>query len=720
MQTIILAGGEGTRLRPLTFNTPKPLVKIAGISAAERLLLRLKSFGVRSATLCTCFEAEKLREELGTSKCGVRLKYCREEVPLGTAGCVRAAWNGDDVTVLSGDGVSGFDYAKIWEFHEKHGADVTIVCREVDDPREYGLLTTDGDGRVTGFLEKPGYDECLTNLANTGAYVISKETVSRIPEGEKVDFARDVFPKLLSEGKKLFAYVERGFWYDVGDIPSLLECQRELLDADGMDVLIEKGASLGEGSLASGGTVLESGAAVGKGSRVISSLICENASVAGGADISEAVICSNVTAGEGLIMKRFSAIGEGCVIGSGVTVGEGARIAPRTKIPDGSIVRTDITDGSFSSLFFAEEGEAKGICGTEELLRFGMAAGTALLLESAVVGGSGDGTEAVALGLRSVGTSVYYLSGSGFGETVFAARTLECGYLFFVENGVRLVSSTSADLSRIEERKIEQAYNRGGFSISKRPAPLIDGAAASGMYLKHLRSLLPEKPLINAGLRSESIRETEIFSELFHSGEGEAVTFTVASDRRTVSAIAEGTVVPYENLLLLCCKSYFGRRRSVVLPPRAPLSCDSIAKESRSSAIRSDGKSALSLFCCDPLEMIFETVSYLSKRGISLTAAVAELPNIVYTKRIIETDEGLPKILSEGFSGTRAGSDIMLENGGARAFVRPLKSGKAVSMYIESVSAEAAKELSGDILDRLGIKRRSDESGSEDLSESSP
>ena len=702
MQTVILAGGEGARLRPLTADTPKPLVKIAGESAAVRLLKNLSASGIRSATLCTHYLADRLSAELGTQRAGVRLRYCKEKTPLGTAGCVRAAWRGGDVLVLSGDGVCGFDYNAVLEFHASTGADVTIVAREVDDPREYGLMTVSEDGRVTGFLEKPGFDDCLTNLANTGAYVVSADVVSRIPEGEKVDFAKDVFPQLLSEGKKIFAYIDRTYWYDVGDIPSLLSCQRDILEREGKSVLVQKGAAVAENAVVSGGSVIERGAAVGKGSRVISSLICEGSCIAADADISEAVICKNVTAGERLIMKPYSAIGRDCVIGSDVTVCEGARIASGSRIPDGAIVRTDVSESGFSSLAFEDDGRASGLSGAQDLLRFGMAAGCALGDEVIFVGGSGGGLEAVCLGLRSVGVAVCLSENACFGESVFCASKLGCEHFIFCCGGeIRLMSVSTLGLSREEERSIAQIYNRSVPLEAPEAAGIADGLALSGLYRRHLKELLPEKPLINAVLKTSDEREAEIFSKIMPRAEGEKAVFTVASDRLTVSAVAGDAVVSYENLLILCCKSYFERRRSVVLQRRSPQCVPQLAKEYRSSALFCDAKRPLSGFACDPHELVFEVVAYVAKRGISLSAAVEELPRVVYMKRIVETPKRLPKIMSEGFGEARAGGEITLENGGARAFVKPMKSGKAVSVYIESVSAEAAGELSRDIAQRI-------------------
>ncbi len=701
MQTVILAGGEGTRLRPLTSDTPKPLVKILGESAIERLLKRLRACGIRSAVLCTHFRADRLEEELGPQKCGVYLKYRREETPLGTAGCVRSAWNGGDVLVLSGDGVCGVDYRAVAEFHRSSGADVTIVAKKVDDPREYGLITVGKEQRITGFLEKPGYDECLTDLANTGVYVISKEVMRRIPEGEKTDFAQDVFPQLLAEGKRLFAYIDDSYWYDIGDIPSLIKCQTELLGADGKSKLVIGGASVGKDAVVSSGTVIEDGAAVGSGSRILASLISERASIGAGAEICEAVVCRGVTAGKGLIMKRFSALGEDCVVGSDVTVEEGVRVAPRTRIPDGAIVRTDISSGNYSELAFGEGGEVLGVSGLRDVFRFGCAAGTALNADRITVGGCGDGFEAVSLGLRSAGTGVYGIRGAGFGETVFCARKLGCSHFVYAEGGIIFASASTLDLPRAQERKTEQAYNRLPLD-SDSAAVMTDGSAASDLYIRHLKALMPKEPKIRPTIRTDCLREAEVFKKAFSVGEGESVTFSVASDRRTVSALTEEAVISYEDLVILCCRSYFLKRKSVVLPPRAPLVCDRLAQESRSSVTRGAcGSGELSLFCCDPLELIAEVTSYVTERGISLEAAAAELPKIVYTRKTLDAPKGLPAIMSENFEGLRAGSDIVLESGGARAFVRPAKSGRALSLYIESVSAEAAGELSADIARRL-------------------
>lgn len=698
MTPYILTGGEGTRLRPLTAFTPKPLVKINGETPLDRLFSGLRRAGFQRATLCTCYRADDLRSALGSSRKGIKLRFCEEKSPLGTAGAVRAAWSKDDALILSGDSVCMTDYSAAIEFHRANRADVTMIAKRVDDPREYGLITVSEEGRITGFIEKPGFDRALTDLANTGAYIISEEIMSKIHEGEKLDFAKDIFPELLKEGKRLYAYIDSGFWYDIGDIPSLLRCQRELLQAEGKEVYLDKGVTVGEGSVVSGGTAVESGAAIGSSSRVLSSLIGENASIAPGADICEAVVCKGVAAGERLIMKRFSALGEGCVAGSDVTVCEGARVAPNTVIPDGAVIRTDITSVGFSGLSFYDGGEVRGLSDAADLMRFGASLGTAFGPKPIVIGGSGHIWEAAALGIRSAGVSVYRLSGAAFGETVQCSRRLGCSYCLFAGESLRLISPASGELSRQEERAVEQIFNRGNFRSSFKPARLINAEAEQEIYLEKLRGILPEKPTVSASLRTDDPREAEIFSSCVGESEGEEVIFSVARDRTTVTALAGGEVIPYEDLTVLCCRYWYSRRRSVCLPKTAPTLCYSLARQSRSGAIKGG---ELSAFCLDPIELCFTVIRAVSDGGLTLTEAVAALPKTFYTKRVIETKSGLPKILREAFPQAKAGEDISLESGGARGVVSPQRSGRGISLYVESVSQEAAEELCADIEHRL-------------------
>lgn len=698
MQAVILCGGEGTRLRPLTANTPKPLIKILGEPAIKRILKQLCAAGFERATLCTFYMADKLEAELGPVCEGVELNYCREEYPLGTAGCVRMAHHGEDALILSGDGVTGFDYRQIIDFHYKNSADITIVAREVEDPREYGLMSVSGE-IVTGFLEKPGYDKCLTNLANTGCYVISHKILGRIPRGQKLDFAGDIFPEAMKEGRKICAFIDRTYWYDIGDIPSLLKCQRDMLGRAQKQFMVMEGARAPECTLNL--SVLEPGSGLGKGSRAVSSLICEGAQIAAHADLSEAVIGRGCTVGEGLIMSKNSVLGDGCVLGKNVTIAQGVRVAPGTRLLDNAVVRTDVTSAILEEFGFSDDGTALGISDAHSAMKFGTAVGQ-VIGESAIVmcGESEEFAEAVSLGLRAAGADVYDLTGGSLGEGLFAARNLGCGYFVYMgSEGPRLLPSSEEELPRVVERKIIQSFNR--FEIKPcRSGRAINASVESEKYISALKGIIPEKCGIKPVLKTDSPREAEIFLKVVPDGEGETVTFTVSSDRRTVFASTEEAVLPYEKLLILCSKACGERGEKVVLSERAPLLCDRMADVSR----RPGPDEPVSTFARDPLWLAAELMRYLSDTGKSIELAASELPEIIYTRRLIETPEGLPKLLGDGFENSVAGEDLTLENQGAKAFIRPLKTGRAVQVYIESVSTEAASELTDDITRRLHLK----------------
>lgn len=710
MQVVILAGGEGTRLRPLTSDTPKPLVRVVGISAIERLTALLFKSGFKEASVADFYLADKLESELTDFSNGIKLSYVREEIPLGTAGCVRKAWNGDDVLVVSGDSVCDFDFSEIVKFHYAHDADVTIVSHEVEDPREYGLVTADKDGRVVGFCEKPSYDSCLTDIANTGTYVISKKVMESIPECEDVDFAKDLFPSVLSGGGAIFTTTENGRWFDIGDIGSLIECQTSLLENENRECAVLEGASVGEGSSVFGGSVIESGATLGRSCRVASSLVMKGASLGDGCELDRCVICENVTVGRKTSFGELSAVGSGSVIGSSVTVDAGIRIAPNSKIPSGVRVRRNVSSSGYKLIELGERGSVHGIdFNSDSLLTLGKAISEAFSLESVTVGYE-RGTEAyfepLALGLKSMGTNVYFLKDAAFGETVFAARRLKTRYCVYIsDDSVKVMRSGVCELSRTDERKLCEKYNRGELR-DRAFGMMINADAEREVYVRKLRELLPKRFAGSLSFRSVSERENMIFDRATKDldwSRGERLTFYSGGDAFESTLAYRSGELPYEELLLLGCRCRLARGESIVLEQRAPLVCDEYAKAAGSEITRlfSSDEGELSQFSLDPLFLAAEVIRYLSEREISAAAARAELPDVFYFRKTADMGAGLPKLLRREFSKERKGADIVIENSSARAYVRPLKNGRELSMYVESVSQEAAESICGEILTRL-------------------
>ena len=233
MKAVVMAGGEGTRLRPMTANQPKPLLPLVNRPIMEHVLRLLKKHGFSETVVTVQFLAALIRNYFGDGEeLGMALSYATEEVPLGTAGSVKnaeEALRDDRFLVISGDALTDIDLTDMVRFHEENDALVTIGLKRVPNPLEFGIIIVDDEGRVQRFLEKPTWGQVFSDTVNTGIYVMEPEVLEHVAEGEPVDWSGDVFPKLLAEGARLFGYVADCYWEDVGTHESYLKAQADML-----------------------------------------------------------------------------------------------------------------------------------------------------------------------------------------------------------------------------------------------------------------------------------------------------------------------------------------------------------------------------------------------------------------------------------------------------------------------------------------------------------
>ncbi|MCR5663335.1 MAG: nucleotidyltransferase family protein [Oscillospiraceae bacterium] len=233
MKAVVMAGGEGRRLRPVTGELPKPLVPLLGRPLLEHILRLLAREGFTEVCCTLKYRAEDVRARFGDgSALGLKLSYRTEKTPLGTAGGVKncADFTGDeDFLVISGDAACDFELSSLVEAHRRSGAAATLALSRRADPLRYGLTVTDGEGRIRAFVEKPGWRRVVTDLVNTGIYVLSPRAMAPVPAGEPFDFGKDLFPLLLSRGEKLLGVVLDGYWCDVGTPLAYYECCADAL-----------------------------------------------------------------------------------------------------------------------------------------------------------------------------------------------------------------------------------------------------------------------------------------------------------------------------------------------------------------------------------------------------------------------------------------------------------------------------------------------------------
>lgn len=319
MKAVVLVGGEGTRLRPLTFSTPKQMLPVGGRPMIERVLQWLAGHGVDEAVLSLGYRPDAFIEAYPEGRaCGVRLRYAVEDSPLDTAGAVRfaAVEGGIDSTflVVNGDVLTDLDVTALVGFHRERRAEATIALTPVDDPSRFGVVPTDGDGRVTAFIEKPPPGEAPTNYINAGTYVLEHSVLDRIPAGRRVSIERETFPALVADGR-LFALGSSARWVDAGTPATYLAAN--LAYAPGADGGPVPDSVVGEGVI------------IGEGAVVERSVIMTGAVLAAGAVVADSIVGTGARIGEGAKVTNQSVLGDGYVVEAGAELSEARLPQPR-------------------------------------------------------------------------------------------------------------------------------------------------------------------------------------------------------------------------------------------------------------------------------------------------------------------------------------------------------------------------------------------------------
>jgi mannose-1-phosphate guanylyltransferase len=365
MQALILAGGEGTRLRPLTSTIPKPVVPLVEQPFIVYMLEWLRRHGVDDVILSCGFMAERVRDVLGDgSALGVRLRYVEEPRPLGTGGALKYAQDllDDRFFMLNGDVLTDIDLTAQLAQHEQTAARATLALIPVEDPSAYGLVRRNPNGSVKEFVEKPNPDQIDTDLINAGAYILERDVLdSMAPAGTKISIERDVFPMLVDHG--LYGFAADGYWLDIGTPASYLQGTFDILEgsvntevgrlladagralAYGADVqgrlvapaLVGRGCGIAEHAIVGGRAVLGADVEVGAGAHIESSVVLSGTRIGARSTVRSSIIGPGVTIGDHCHIEGGVVLGEGVKIGPGNVLAAGARIFPGVELPKGAI-----------------------------------------------------------------------------------------------------------------------------------------------------------------------------------------------------------------------------------------------------------------------------------------------------------------------------------------------------------------------------------------------
>jgi mannose-1-phosphate guanylyltransferase len=345
VKAVVLLGGQGTRLRPLTYTTPKQLLPVVEVPMLERVLAHLQAHGVDEAVLSLGYRPDAFMAAYPDDEAaGVRLDYAVEPEPLDTAGAIafaaRHAGIDETFIVVNGDVLTDVDTSALVAFHRSHGAAATIHLKAVDDPSRFGVVPTDADGRVIEFVEKPPPDRVPTNLINAGTYVLEPEVLARIPDGRRVSVERETFPALAAEGA-VFAMASDAYWLDTGTPVAFLQANADLLGglrpgppapgarqvAPGVWTL---GAPAVRGEVRPA-SLLGAGAQVAREATVVASVLGARSVVERGASVEGSVLLPGARVAAGARVA-------GSILGKDCVVAEGCELAPVTVVGDGFVV----------------------------------------------------------------------------------------------------------------------------------------------------------------------------------------------------------------------------------------------------------------------------------------------------------------------------------------------------------------------------------------------
>lgn len=513
MKAVVMAGGEGSRLRPVTANRPKPLVPICNEPIMEHILTLLKRHGINEVISTLYYLADEIQSYFGDgSDFGVKMHYSIENVPLGTAGSVKKAealLKDDTFVIVSGDALTDCDLSKAIAFHREKKSLATLILYRVPSPLEFGVVITDDDGRIVRFLEKPTWSEVFSDTVNTGMYILEPEIFRFMEENRNYDWSGDIFPRLLEERLPMYGYIMEEYWTDVGSLGQYREAQEDLLAGRvnlpvqgqpigsgivlgtntvvddtatlvppiciGRNVKVKKGARIGPYAVVGDNAFIEEGANVER------SIIWDSTYIGPNVGVHSAIICSRATVKRDSVVREDAVIGDRCLVDVGCTIRPRVKLWPDKIVERGSTVTMSLVWGNkWRGNLFRELGAA-GLSNIEITPDFACRLGSAygsLFPHGSRVVTFRDSTRssrmikrAVISSLLSVGCDVLDMRSAAIPIARHFVKTSSAlgaiGVRKLPGNSrvslIEMLDSRGAYLSRAMERKVENAFFREDF-----------------------------------------------------------------------------------------------------------------------------------------------------------------------------------------------------------------------------------------------------------------
>ncbi len=647
MKAIIMAGGEGTRLRPLTCDCPKPMVPLMDRPVMSYALELLKKHGIREAAVTLQYLPDCIQDYFGDgSESGMSLSYYVEKQPLGTAGSVRQAKEFLDSAfiVLSGDGLTDCDLSAALAFHKSCRALATLVTKRVDNPQEYGVVISGSDGRIQRFVEKPGWGEALSDTVSTGIYILEPEIFDFIPPDRPYDFGRELFPRLVEQKLPVYAYAMTGYWCDIGDLSAYMQAHIDALEgriqlplpvrAGGVcrmpgakvdrSAILEGPCYIGEGAVVRAGarigaySVLGAGSVADSRASIKRAVLWKQAHLHEGAQARGCVLQHGAVLGENAAAFEESVLADGAVLGARSVLLPGVKVWPRKHTGDGMRLDSNLVWGSGERPAFT--GGRLALRSPAQAARAAQAYSSALRPSGVLLGRSASSVAlsyalSVQSGLIAQGVQVLDAGVSTLPQLrVMAHRLGTDAALFVNDDSLRPLTGDGAELRGSLRRKVEQLllrqdYERAFTAVTKLPVPagrsdlmyigfLLEEADTEAMRAvrPQIAVCAPNEQLLCAAEcafeKAGCTVRAEWEDEMMELSPGETGVWLTEGGEGLLLAGEDGSLTDGEETLLRVWTMLEKGVRRIVLPVQATHAAEELAMQYGAEIIRVKGERA--------------------------------------------------------------------------------------------------------------------------------
>lgn len=675
---LILAGGKGKRLMPLTERQPKPMLPVMNIPVIEHIYRSLAENGCKRVAVAVCHLADELTATGGDTE--LAIGFFKEESPLGSAGAVKAIANEmcDTFTVLCGDAIIDIDLKKHIAEHKKHGG-ITVLLSHSDTPYDYGTVLLDGD-RIKGFAEKPSISDTVTALVSTGIYIVDKYITDYIPSGVVFDMANDLLPLLQSKGVTVYGAVADGEWIDIGNINDYYSCNMRF---------------------SGGRPVIDPTAIISDGARTERSIVMRGAKI-GDSVIDGAIICRNAVIEDGCNIGRGCIVGEGTVLKKGTILTDGVYLAGGRVIGCGSVVSKDWIFGEATAKRFDDD----GICvhlDCASALRLGRALsvlGSPARIGVMSITEHSRTADCISLGASEAGCHTVRFAHSQMPVARFCAERYDCDCLAYCvgDDRIFLLGKGGIRLSATKQKEIIRAID------SACPAEAVEKSIPHFDPTNEYTSFLQSSAESLSGAFLPFTEKNDICRILIRASEKLGAEtalrqygYTISADGKSASYRDEaGRTLSYWQLVLLASMS----KSEVFLPRETPVSVERYLRSQGTKVnIYNDSESVARAnaystpFVNDAALLVLMVEKYLLATGMTAAEAKAKVPEIFVVTKLVNADrrDALYRIdeLSKAFGDIKRGVRINYRGGSVAIY--PEQSGFRI--FAEAVSSEIASEL---------------------------